>query len=255
MRAALPRRAGAVTMPAVRALRVLQQQSESLRARVHAEVASRLDGPATPETLVDAATLAHAAMDDAGARVLAHGARQPACAAGCSHCCHVHADATVPEILAIVAHLAASWTEEAREALRERLARQASLVAHLDDQERWAARIPCALLDGAGLCSIHAARPLRCRAFHSCAVEPCREAFAGRSEAGPDRIARLDQAHDAVEQGYDGALAGSGVSAAGHRLEMALLLALDDPDAGRRWLAAARGDGEDPFARARPPGP
>ena len=235
-------------MAAVRALRVLQQQSESLRARVEAEVASRLDGAPTPETAIAAAAHAHAVMEEAGARVLAHGARRPACAAGCSHCCHVHADATVPEILAVAAHVAGAWTAKARAALRDRLQLQVGRVETLDDDARWAARIPCALLDEAGRCTVHAARPLRCRAFHSCSAEPCRDAFEGRAEAGPERIALLDRAHDAVEEGYDGALVAAGLSAAGYRLELGLLLALDDPGAGARWLA-----GDDAFRRARSP--
>jgi hypothetical protein len=238
----------------VRALRILQRQSDAASARVQAEVASELGaGAGAAPRLALAAVSAHRAMDAAGARALAGSDRTPACAAGCSHCCHVHADATVPEVLAIVAHLERAWTAEARAALRDRLARQALAVAHLTDDERWAARIPCALLDGAGRCTIHAARPLRCRAFHSCSAAPCRAAFEGAADVEPEpvRIARLDRAHDAVELGYDRALAAAGLSARAHRLELALSIALDVPDAGARWLAGE----EDVFAPARSPDP
>jgi len=232
----------------VRALRILQRQSEAVSARVQAEIAAEL-GPDAPR-LALAAVSAHRAMDEEGARALAAGDRAPACAAGCSHCCHVHADATVPEVLAIVAHVEQAWTAEDRAALRERLARQARAVAHLTDQARWAARIPCALLDAAGRCTIHAARPLRCRAFHACSADPCRAAFEGATEPEPEpeRIARLDRAHDAVERGYDRALTGAGLSARGYRLELALGIALAVPDAGARWLS-----GDDAFAPARSP--
>lgn len=238
----------ASTLRGVRALVVLRQHDAAITARVKADVAIALDGARTIEAIVAAAERAHSALDEAGRRVIASGALTIACAAGCSYCCHVHADVTVPEVLAITRHLEATWSEPSLRALRERLARHVARVEHLRDEERWAAKIPCALLDDAGRCSIHAARPLRCRAFNARSVEPCREAFEGSPDAAPARIPRLDRAHDAAEAGYDAALIDAGLSAAAHRLEGALLLALDDPEAGARWLA-----GEDAFARARSP--
>jgi Fe-S-cluster containining protein len=240
----------ASTLRRMRALVVLRQQATAITAQVKAEVAGLLDGAISTEEIADAAERAHVALDAAGQRVIARGAPAPACSAGCSYCCHVHADVTVPEILAITRHLARTWSAASQRALRERLALQVRRVEHLGDEERWAAKIPCALLDEAGRCSIHAARPLRCRAFNAERVEPCREAFAGSDSAAPARIPRLDRAHDAAEAGYDEALREAGLSAAGHRLEIGLLVALDDPGAGARWLS-----GEEAFARARSPEP
>jgi Fe-S-cluster containining protein len=240
--------ARARTLRGVRALAVLRQHDAAITARVKADVASALDGARDVDAVIDAAERAHAALDDAGRRVLASGALTIACAAGCSYCCHVHADVTVPELLAITRHLETTWSEAQRRALRERLALQIKRVEHLSDEARWAAKIPCALLDDAGRCSIHAARPLRCRAFNASRVEPCREAFEGSLDAAPARIPRLDRAHDAAEAGYDAALIDAGLAATAHRLEVGLLLALDDPEAGARWLA-----GEEAFARARSP--
>jgi Fe-S-cluster containining protein len=241
--------AGASTMRRVRALVVLRQHEQAITASVKADVAALLGGELSPDGIADAAERAHAALDAAGQRELARGAPAPACAAGCSYCCHVHADATVPELLSIARHLERTWSEASRAALRERLAIQAIRVERTSDEERWAAKIPCALLDGAGLCSIHAVRPLRCRAFNARSAEPCREAFQGSVEAEPARIPGLDRAHDAAEAGYDEALVAAGLSAGGHRLEIGLLVALDDPGAGARWLA-----GEEAFARARAAG-
>jgi len=238
----------AATLRRVRALVVLRQHHEAITARVKADVASTLGGDLSTESLADAATRAHVALDAAGASALARGATPPACSAGCSYCCHVHADATVPELLAITRHLARTWSEAAQGALRERLALQASRVQHLSDEERWAVKIPCALLDDAGRCSIYAARPLRCRAFNASDAAPCREAFAGSAEAVPARIPRLDRAHDAAEAGFDEALRDAGVSVEAYRLEIGLLVALEDPGAGARWV-----EGEEAFARARAP--
>lgn len=196
---------------------------------------------------MEAAVHAHATLDEEGRRALARpGALQPACSAGCSFCCHVHVDATVPEILAIASHLRRSVGLAALESFRARLAAHVTRVEPLSDEARWSARIPCALLGEDGRCSIYEVRPLRCRAFHSCSVTPCREAFAGCAEAEPVKSPRLERAHDAVEEGYDQALARAGRAAEGHRLEVGLLVALEAPDAGARWLA-----GEESFSRAR----
>lgn len=228
----------------MRALRVLQHRSEVLAARVEAEVGRAI---ASGATACDVATSAERAMDGAIERAMARdpGAR-PACAAGCSWCCHVHVDASAPEILAASAFVAAS--PRARE-IRDRLAAQRSRVEGLDDVTRWSARIPCALLDDDGRCTIYDARPLRCRAFHVSSVEPCRAAFEGDGSQDPAEIPALARAAAAVDEGYDRALAAAGVGVKTVRFEIGLLIALDDPSAEERWRA-----GEDAFSAASGPG-
>jgi Fe-S-cluster containining protein len=207
----------------VRALRVLQQRDQAIRDRVAAEVT----GPLGRDDLESAALAAHAAMERETTRALGAASRVPACSAGCSYCCHVHAYATLPEILAVAAWLRRSLAPEALALLKERLAQHVEKVEPLSDEARWAARIPCALLDARGYCSVHEARPLRCRAFHSCDAEDCRDAFEGKSDLLPARAFVRARAGDAVEAGYDRALLAAGIDASGHRLEIALLRALE----------------------------
>ena len=241
----LARRGGCRHHRVVRRLPILLERHEAVVSRWQGSIAELL-----PEGLAAAARAAHAAMEVETRRALSRGpALTPACAAGCSWCCHVHADASVPEILAAAAHLRRARSPEALSALRERLAEQAARVTALDDQERWAQRIPCALLAEDGRCSIYEARPLRCRAFHSCAVEPCRDALDGVRDAEAVASPPLTRASAAVEEAYDRALVQAGLSPEGYRFELGLLIALDDPGAGERWRA-----GEDAFAAARPQG-
>jgi Fe-S-cluster containining protein len=211
----------------VRALRVLRQQGEALSARVEAELRALLAADASPAGLARAAFHAHRALDEAG-----EGARSlvfaPACRAGCSFCCHVHVDATHPEILAVAAHLTRTRPPAALAALRLQLAEHVRAADALDDEARWLARIPCALLGDDGRCSVYPARPLRCRAFHSCSVDPCREAFHGSAAAEPVTSPALARAHDAVEEGYARALAAAGLSTEPQRLERGLLAVLLD---------------------------
>jgi hypothetical protein len=201
-------------------------RDEATRARVRAAVLGAL--ACDPTDLVGAARAAHAALDAEEGRALGRWqGPAPACAAGCSSCCHVHVEVTGPEVLAVAAHLLETWAPAALAALRARLTDQARRVGGLDDEARWAARIPCALLDEGGRCSIHPARPLRCRAFHSCSAEPCRAAFAGQEGRAPVLAPPLVRAHDAAIEGYEQALAEAGLPTSTGLLEIDLLRALE----------------------------
>jgi Fe-S-cluster containining protein len=221
----LPGGREAGTLADVRALRVLRERAEAVSARVCDEVAGALHGDASPAGQVHAARLAHAAFEAQGRRARSLVAA-PACGAGCSWCCHVHVDATGPEILAVAAHLHGGLPSEDLHVLRERLARHVARVEGFSDDDRWAARIPCALLGADGRCTVYPARPIRCRAFHSVEAGVCRDAFDGRSDAFAATIPVLDRAHAAVEAGYDRALAAAGLPTAPERLEAGLLAAL-----------------------------
>jgi Fe-S-cluster containining protein len=148
-------------------------------------------------------------------------AKGPACSAGCSYCCHVHVDVTLPELVAIARHLERTLSVAELAAQVRKLSAQAEAVEGLSDEARWAARIPCALLDDRGLCSVHAVRPLRCRAFHSLDAEACRAAFDGDASAEPATNPTVARTLDAVMDGIDGALGPSH-----ERLERGLLRVL-----------------------------
>jgi len=199
-------------------LRVYRAGMDATRARVEAEIAS---APTTDPELL--AHLAHRLLDEAKTRAekRSHGP-PPACVVGCSSCCHVHVDVTSPELFAIARYLERTLSPGALTTLRQRLALHVARVAPLSDEARWAARVPCALLDSSGRCSVYPVRPLRCRAFHSCSADTCRSAFEGRHDVEPDTNPSISRATDAVEAGYDRALEKRGESAAGVRLERAL---------------------------------
>jgi Fe-S-cluster containining protein len=206
---------------AMRALRVIQRQSFLISERVRASVALEL---AESNDAAAAARRGHREMDDEVSRALARTPSEPpACGAGCSYCCHVHAEATMPELLAIAAHLQATRSPTELAAMIERLTAHTNVVAALDHEERWRAKIPCALLGRDGRCTIYEVRPLRCRAFHSWSVDACREAYSGIEE--PDLVTSpvLDRVCDAAEEGFDRALEQRGISAAPILLEGGLL--------------------------------
>ncbi len=200
----------------MRALRVLQERASVVRERVRAAALDQLRGD--PDG-VAAAQAACREADREAERVLGHpDALRPACTRGCSSCCHVHVEATGSEIEAVAVLVRATRTPEALDELTVALARAADLTP----EARWAARVPCALLAADGTCSVHEARPLRCRAFHSCSAEACRRAFEG-ADVGPVTSAALERVYDAAEAGLDAALAERGVSPAAELLEAGLL--------------------------------
>lgn len=202
-------------IPAVRALRVIQ-----VRDRVRAAVGPLLD----KDDVLGAVRRAHAELDGEISRVM----ERPAdCTAGCSHCCHVHVDATHAEVLAVARHIDETRTDAERAALVDHLAARVHTTAAMDHDARWNARVPCALLGADGKCTVYEARPLRCRAFHSFSVQRCRDAFAGSTDEPPITDATVDRTGDAVELGFDCALEEHGLSSKPVLLEQALLAMLD----------------------------
>ncbi len=207
-----------------RALRVLGRAADAGVEEFEAAMAPAFRGdPAS------AARWGHRLFNEAEERSRRVGDAEPACAAGCSYCCHVHVDASRPEVLAVASYLEASLTADQLSAFRARLADHVDKVDVLSDEERWGAGIPCALLDEGGRCSVHPARPFRCRAFESPSADLCRRAFEGEDVDVPRAAPRRARALASVEEGYDRALAREGIDPTPVRLEAALLTALARP--------------------------
>lgn len=199
----------------MRALRVIQEkQATTIRARVREVVSADLGRG----DVLRATRSAHRELDEVAMRATAHD--KPECAAGCSYCCHVHVDATPAEVDAVAEHL-----HGASPAFLERLAKHVAIVTAMTNNERWSAKIPCALLGDDGRCTVYDARPLRCRAFHSFSAETCRDAFLG-NERTPVTSPALDRACDAAERGFEDALEAHGITTRAVLLEPALLTAL-----------------------------
>lgn len=164
-----------------------------------------------------------------------------ACQAGCAICCHARwILVTAPEVLVLA------------DALRTRadvaeLSRRAAAAAAAPDIE--VTRPPCAILDGAGLCSAYALRPIKCRGHTSMDLDACRATL----ETDPTGTVPVYHPRQAIYNALQAGLL-AGIVAAGYRQERlelrgALNVALSRPDATRRWL-----DGEDIFPRGHLPG-
>ncbi|MBI3446691.1 MAG: YkgJ family cysteine cluster protein [Magnetospirillum sp.] len=107
-----------------------------------------------------------------------------ACAAGCSWCCHQIVGITDAE-LALVAEAIAAKPAKARKAIFARAKAAMARGKGMDQRQWWAARIRCPLLEDDGLCGIHEARPLPCRAHNSADADACRRSFLGEPVRTP----------------------------------------------------------------------
>jgi len=149
-----------------------------LAAREHALDA--LGFELAPAQMVEAAKRASDQADAVRLRVLQSAKVTPACSKGCSWCCSHKVGVTVPELIAIVAHLRAS--PERLEVARKRAAELAKNPLIFSDSEKPRARIPCALLNDDGSCGVYEVRPLPCRSWLSTDVESCKKHLDEKAE-------------------------------------------------------------------------
>jgi Fe-S-cluster containining protein len=189
-----------------------------------------------------ATTLTHA-IDD---KTPADKRRLPVCKPGCDSCCKLHAVLVTPaEALRLAAHLRATRTPKALEALVGEMRAFATRTSEMTKAERAASRLGCPLLDEHGACGVHPARPLLCRAYNSYDLGACLAAYeAGTAET------KLDCHTGQVSVGqtlFAALLAGGaeGRQAGPFELVHAVLDALARLDATQRWLDGEAVFGED----------
>jgi Fe-S-cluster containining protein len=166
-----------------------------------------------------------------------------ACGPGCGACCVLNVSVLFPEAIAIAWYLERSLTEKALDEVLSRLHELLITTRWLDDEERLFLREACAFLDRKGLCMIHKARPLLCRAITSTNPSACREAIAMAALDGPPTVEmNLFQKNlfDAVYQGLGAALRDSGLDHRPRRLTSTVLALHSDSDLVGAFAAGER---------------
>ena len=150
---------------------------------------------------------------------------QPACQAGCAHCCHLRVEATEPEVFHIAKHLRAQPAEALADALSA-LHRHVTTAALNPTNP---ARQACSFLVDER-CSIYPVRPAACRKAHSLSAQHCAE----QSATIPQNLRLLVDA-EALMAGTALAYRDQPLLASAHELNAAVLAALNDPAAQARW--------------------
>lgn len=130
------------------------------------------------------------------------------CGAGCYHCCHQMVGVTAAELV-LVREAVEALPEPLRGETRARIKDIAARGQGLDQAGWWQAKLRCPLLDDAGRCLVHAARPLPCRAMNSSSAETCRRSYAGEKLQIPI-LAAQHRIHGNAQLGLAQALAETG---------------------------------------------
>ncbi len=172
---------------------------------------------------------------------------KPACAKGCSFCCHlVNIAVAIPEVVAIAEYLKRNARPGEVKALRQRINSDMEWMHEASREELYAIRRPCPLLVD-DCCSVYEVRPLACRGWNSLDVDKCEEDFH-HPERNVETQVSLPMLEGAtkVRQGLYRGLGRAGLQHDRVDFIAALKLALDQADAVRQWL-----DGE-PFVTPDP---
>ena len=191
-----------------------------------------------PQRLATAVVVFHRRMDEVMAQSLAGHAVEVACKPGCGLCCHMRVEAMPAESFHLAAwlrrHLAPVLMETVLAKLRHNVAVTAALGGA---EERKRANIACALLDDSGRCIAYEARPAQCRRYHSTRLATCERSHAHPEDLGLESAVHSPSAHNGAvivaqaRRAQDAA----GLDAAPRDLNVALLEALVNPKAWRRW--------------------
>jgi hypothetical protein len=191
----------------------------------------------------DAQALPHAVMrfhrkvDEVLAASIAGHAVAIACTRGCGYCCHMQVQVLPPESFALAAWLRRQFDAQRLEGVLARLRENARVTRELGDEGRKRANLPCALLGADNACTAYEARPAQCRRFHSTRLATCTESHANPQDDSIESPAHPLVSHNAqviVTLAQHG-LRDAGLDATPQDMNLALLEALVNPRAVRRW--------------------
>lgn len=170
------------------------------------------------------------------------------CRAGCNYCCHLRVTVSPLEVLAAARYIRDTFTGSQLEDLLQKLNDNVKTISGKSSKEHTALKLPCALLDTDGKCSIYEKRPFSCRRWLSYQVEDCRTAFNSPSGNGEVPLnASIYALGFGVEEALLMEFAKRGLNDNYYELQSALLYALDDESAESNWCT-----GKDSFQKCIP---
>jgi Fe-S-cluster containining protein len=197
-----------------------------------------------PRRLQQAVVTFHKRVDEmVEASVRGHAVKVD-CTRGCSFCCHLPVYATPHEAFALAEWLRAHFTAERLAGVLERLRANTTRTRSLGTQGRKHSNLGCALLGDDGACTAYEARPAQCRRFHSTRLETCKASFANPDDDTIEAPMHPAVAHNVavVMTIARKAVRAADLDAEPVDMNLALLAALENPKAWRRWR-----DGKKPF--------
>jgi len=195
-----------------------------------------------PRALSAAVVRFHKRLDEVVDQTIQGHAVKVACTKGCSYCCSLRVEVTPHEAFALADWLKRHFPAGRLAAVAARLRANAERTRAIGPEERKRTNIACALLGEDGACTAYEARPAQCRRFQSVDVEICKASYANPADdtiASPNHPAVAHNASVIVTQ-TNAALRDEGLDATSTDMNLALLEALENPKAWRRWRAGKK---------------
>lgn len=212
-----------------------------------AEARAAFAGARDPAALSRAVVTFHRRIDEViDASVRVHSVAV-ACKVGCSYCCHLRLEVQPHEAFALAAWLKRTFSAERLAGVVARLRENVRATDAMGVEARKRTNMACALLGSDGKCTVYEARPAQCRRYHSTRLETCTSFFANPADETIESPMHPAVAHNAavlITQAQH-AVRAAGLEAENEDMNYALLDALDNPKALRRWK-----DGKKPFVAA-----
>ena len=199
--------------------------------------------PREPARLERAVITLHRRVDEVLATTIEGHAVAIACSRGCSYCCNLRVQVQPYEAFTLAAWLKRNLSAERLAQVVSRLKENVARTRELGEEARKRTNIACSLLGEDGACTAYEARPAQCRRYHSTDVAPCK-AFHATHDENIEAAMHQAVAHNAdviITQGRH-AVRAAGLDDASVDMNVALLDALENPKAWRRWR-----DGKKPF--------
>ena len=189
----------------------------------------------------------HRRLDEVIEASIAGHAVKVACTRGCSFCCSLQVQVQPHEAFTLAAWLRRNFDAARLAAVSARLAANAAKSRALGDAARKRSNLACALLGEDGACTAYEARPAQCRRFHSVRLDVCKASYANPADDSVPSPAHPAVTHnaDVIITQAQHAVRDAGLDASPVDMNFALLEALENPKAWRRWR-----DGKKPFVNA-----
>jgi len=214
------------------------------RSKWDAEARAAFKDARDPKVLATAVVRFHARVDEVVDATLRGHSVKVACRRGCSFCCSLQVQVAPHEAFTLAQWLAKNFDAERLAAATARLRDNAAKTRAMGDEARKRSNLACALLGDEGACTVYEARPAQCRRFNSTDLEICKASYANPDDdtiASPNPPAVAHNAAVIVTQANQ-AVRDAGLDATPLDMNLALLEALENPKAWRRWR-----DGKKPF--------
>lgn len=194
-------------------------------------------GGRDPARLGTAVVTFHRRVDEVLATTIANHGVKLACSRGCSYCCNLRVQVQPYEAFTLAAWLRRHFDASRLAAVIARLRDNAARTRELGEEVRKRTNIACALLGDDGACTAYEARPAQCRRYHSTSLDPCKAFHANPSNDAVESAMHQAVAHNAdviITQARH-AVRDQGLDDTSVDMNIALLEALENPKAWRRW--------------------